>query len=86
MTTADAFMGSPDVPLSVDEYRRRYRPADVPHVRVSNPGDDTLRADVLTRGGVLVSVLLLPREACEFPTLETYSWRFVPAAFVGARG
>lgn len=79
------FMGSAEIPLSADEYRRRYVPQDIPHVWVANPGDDTLRVDVAASSGALIiSVLLLPREGIRLPTLQGYRFQFAPSAFVHA--
>lgn len=80
------FLGSAEIPLTADEYRQRARVAGLPCVVVHNPSDtETLRVDVLDRRGECIgAVLLLPREACDFPTVETLSYRHVPAAFVHA--
>jgi hypothetical protein len=84
-SAAVVFMGSQEIPLSAEEYRRRYVPQHVPHISVSNPGLETVRADVASAsGGLLLSVLLLPQELVQLPTLEGYKFQFVPSAYVHA--
>lgn len=80
------FMGSMDFPLTPEEYVKRYKPQDVPHVFISNPSrSDSLRVDLIAeRGGVFVSVLLPSRAGCYFPTLDKGAFRVVPNAYVHA--
>ena len=79
------FMGSQEIPLSVEEFRRRYVSQHVPHISVSNPGLEAVRADVASAsGGLLMSVLVLPHQIVWLPTLEGYKFQFVPGAYVHA--
>jgi hypothetical protein len=84
-TAAVVFMGSQEIPLSVEEYGRRYVPQHVPHILVLNPELETVRADVASAtDGLLMSVLLLPQQRVRLPTLEGYKFQFVPRAYVHA--
>jgi len=79
------FMGSQEIPLSVEEYCRRYVPQHVPHILISNPELEPVRADVASAsGGLLMSVLMLPRQSVRLPTLEGYKFQFAPRAYVHA--
>jgi hypothetical protein len=82
---ADQFMGTTEIPLSAEEYMRRYRPTDVPHVWIKNPNaKESLRVDMYGSAGLLCSVLLSAEQGCYFPTIDGLRFHVLPGAYVHA--
>lgn len=79
-------MGSQAVPLSAEEYRKRYVRQHVPHVCISNPDEESIRVHVTADSGAIVaSVLLLPRELVHLPAVPGYRFQFTPRSYSHAQ-